>query len=1100
MPEVQPQSGSSKNNASLIDPIIVTPPKPDPPPEPAVAAPPGAITMENGRVMLNINPEPVNDLSLSYMERRDNTPSDETLAIMSEQQQNQQAFSEAMKRQGVPEEETQAEVRGGNTEPWIDPITVFAGAGGATAMLTKSVGKGLLSGAIGATAEYPIGTATDLMPEKYQLPANLAFGLISGVTLESAAEKAIVKALESNGVKVTQKVISEHYARILEDIKSGEFQRLAGKVINNEAGSVPVGQDLQETITRNLVDTLKTESSTSTAALVAQKKRPLFEVRSEMATEDKAQAFFDMPNAIDQRSFPGRDIPDKAININFSRIDTEDDIKEVIFKTSELYKTEINEARRNVITNGALGQLADDLGFPLDTLLQRKQGQAFNAETALASRKILVASADNLRGLAQKASGLEASDLDKFAFRRALNTHYAIQSQVSGMTAEAGRALQQFRIGVESEEALVGQIKSSLESLRSMERGGATEQLASMILTLDSAGQVTKFTRDIRKASTMDMIREYWINAILSGPVTHAVNMTSNALVAITQPVERVTGAVFGRFFQALGQGEAEIKMGEAVGQVLGIKQGFEDGFKFVGELSRIATDESLGDAWKHLANVISTPMATGKMEYRPAINGTNLNLSGNIGRAADLLGEVVRLPGTALQAEDAVFKGIGYRMELWAQAYRTAAAEGLSGQGLSSRIVDLVNNPSATIQKAASDAADYQTFTSRLGDTGRYLQGLLSSHPIFTFIVPFLKTPTNVFKYFGERTPLALLSKTIREDIGSGGALRDMALAKITLGSTIMSLAGMWAYDGTITGAGPKEPELQQAWRRTGWQPYSFKIGGSYFSYGRLEPLGTLLGVAATVGEIVKEYDIGNIEDVDHLYAAGAIALSRNVADKTFLQGVSKFINAYHNPGTYQTNYIRDFATSFEPNVLAQVTQREVDPVVREVNSLIDAFKAKTPLLSDTLFPKRNIWGEPLTRENMPMVPDVVSPILASTDKKSKIDNELKKLNIGFDLPKKMLQGVEMIPAERDRLIQLVGNEWKDPSNGMGLKEFLTDFIQSDDYKRQSKEGKIKAINHIYDQYKKAATDQLLQEFPDLAANVEKRKNRKQEELQSVY
>jgi hypothetical protein len=93
----------------------------------------------------------------------------------------------------------------------------------------------------------------------------------------------------------------------------------------------------------------------------------------------------------------------------------------------------INEARRQKITNDELPKLADDLGMTVDDLLARRQGAAFNAEQILAARKILVASGENLVKLANAAKN--GSEMDLALFRRAMSQHRAIQSQVSGMTA-----------------------------------------------------------------------------------------------------------------------------------------------------------------------------------------------------------------------------------------------------------------------------------------------------------------------------------------------------------------------------------------------------------------------------------------------------------------------------------------------------------------------------------------------------------------------------------------------------------------------------------------------------------------------------------------
>jgi hypothetical protein len=42
-------------------------------------------------------------------------------------------------------------------------------------------------------------------------------------------------------------------------------------------------------------------------------------------------------------------------------------------------------------------------------------------------------------------------------------------------------------------------------------------------------------------------------------------------------------------------------------------------------------------------------------------------------------------------------------------------------------------------------------------------------------------------------------------------------------------------------------DPTIRRQWELTGWKPWSIKIGNTYCSYNRLDPLGAMLGIAAT-------------------------------------------------------------------------------------------------------------------------------------------------------------------------------------------------------------------------------------------------------------
>ena len=235
---------------------------------------------------------------------------------------------------------------------------------------------------------------------------------------------------------------------------------------------------------------------------------------------------------------------EKAININFAHIESPEDIQQVIAKTAEVYGEEIQAARRGVRPNVTTQRAANLLGMTPEDLLARRKGQAFNPEEALAARRILVSSAENVWNLAKKVQTLEATDMDRFEFRKAMNLHYAIQSQVSGMTAEAGRALQSFKIGAASTEVKTKQIK---ELLGQLPEGMTIDHLAEAIASMGSVEGISKAIPKMMRATTKDMFLEAWINGLLSGPQTHAINTLSNTLNAVWQVPERFLGSLIGR-------------------------------------------------------------------------------------------------------------------------------------------------------------------------------------------------------------------------------------------------------------------------------------------------------------------------------------------------------------------------------------------------------------------------------------------------------------------------------------------------------------------------------------------------------------------------
>lgn len=771
--------------------------------------------------------------------------------------------------------------------------------------------------------------------------------------------------------------------------------------------------------------------------------------------------------------------PKQAKNINLANINSTDDVDKLIDGIAQTESTKINKARREIITHEETKKLADDLGMTVDDLLDRRRGQAFNAEQAVAARRLLVASGENLIKLAKKAA--TGSDEDVAIFRRAMSQHSAIQSQVSGLTAEAGRALQSFRIKAASAGAQERAIKEALDA-----GGGAefSKDMASKIAQLEDAHQINQTVKGLLGARTKDMMYEAWINGLLSSPATHAVNVLSNSIVTAWAAGERKVASLIG---DALG--DQTIPDGEVTSQLKGMVEGTKDGMRL---------------AWHAIKTGEPSDAAT-KIEAqdRRAISAENLNLSGAPGQFADFIGEVVRTPGRFLTAGDELFKTIGYRMELNAQAFRQGYNDGLRGEELAVRVNDLVSNPPENLHIAAVNASRYQTFTQELGTAGKSVQTAVNRIPGARIVVPFIKTPTNIMKYVGERTPLAPLAKGVREEISAGGARRDMALAKIATGSMVMAAAADYTLSGQVTGGGPKNPDMKKALLATGWQPYSIKVGDTYYSYSRLDPVGAFVGISADISEI-----LGQVSEADALdmTTAAVISVAQNVTSKTYLSGVSEFFDVMSSASSdpeannrKAQRWIERMAGSLVPAGVAQV-ERTIHPGLSATQGIVEKIQSRLPGYSGDLPPRRNIFGEPIVLSGG-LGPDIMSPIYTSVDKDEPVADEIVKQQTLVRMPLKSIQGVELDTNQYDRYIQLYSGK-DNRFVQMPLKAKLSETFRTNGYINATEGqegGKSVFIRSIFEAYRETAKQQMIEEFPELRMNIMKLKSQRVESLTGV-
>jgi len=773
-----------------------------------------------------------------------------------------------------------------------------------------------------------------------------------------------------------------------------------------------------------------------------------------------------------------------AGNINLDRIKAPQNIDDELMKFSQVFSSEIDEARRGTITNRETSNLSNLLGMTAEDLLQRKKGTAFNnAEQALAARRILVSSADNLSALAKKVSTLEASDIDKFEFRKALNLHYAIQSQVSGATAETGRALQSFNITAKSSQVKISQIKDLLESLPG---GASTEKMAEAIASFDSPEQIGAFARNVQKATTVDMFLEAWINGLLSGPQTHVVNMTSNSLFMAWQVPERLLASGISKL-----AGDDAISSKEAVAQTYGLMEGFFDGIKAAGHVIKtgisadtLSKTESLKYKSISAANIKELPIIK-KLDPNALTEG------GTAARAVDFLAEAIRSPGRALLAEDEFFKSVGYRMELRARAMRAVQQEGLSGQGAATRITQILTDAEThapDIHLAAIDAARYMTFTQPIEND--ILNSISKSrNPIVKVIAPFVRTPTNILKAGIERSLIApIIMKSVRADIKAGGARRDLALARMSLGSMMMGLVTKASIEGKITGGGPSNKEEFKTWRRM-HQPYSVAIKGKEYSFNRLEPIGMVFGLAADFAAISGLAGEELQPEIDELAGAITASIAKNVTSKTWLTGLSNAIQALDDPDRYGSRYVQGFVKSLVPSIVAQA-ERTIDPEMEAIYSNMDAIKSRIPGLSASLPRMRNLWGEPISiaidknRSWSEAIFTTLSPVYIAETGNDPIDKELLVNNIHIRNQDRVqvFKGIsiELTPQQYDDFIVIM-NKQPLQSTGANLKSSLNDMVKNNEqYKRAGKDLKETIIRAKLLEAKELAKMKWLEKNPE--------------------
>lgn len=806
----------------------------------------------------------------------------------------------------------------------------------------------------------------------------------------------------------------------------------------------------------------------------------------------------------------------QEIQINFARINAPNDVKAAIdqLANDERLIDSIQKERRGVRPNKQTQAAADKIGTQgsFDQLIERRTGDAFNAEQIVAARTLYNDSTQKLLELADVAARPEASDIDVFNFRKMVATHHAIQKEVLGVRAEAGRALQAWSIPTGVTTRGLKDIEQILAEF------GGTEASKDLARTLAankdrlSADAINVLTQKGALARTVEAVAEARTLGLLTNPQTHIVNLAGNASTAVTLGIER-----------ALASTRGNVEIGEALQYFHSFMQSNKEALANAAEAFRTG----------------QTGFGLGKIDLPPvrATSQDQLNATGvfkPFGLAIDHYGQFLsKYVGGSLAAGDEYFKTQLYKAQLRSLAFREGREKGLQGADLKKHIATAVNDPSPRLRADAQEFALYGTHTRNLGKAGQNFQSLVAQVPGARFLVPFIRTPVNIFKFNFERTPLALLNSKIRQDITAGGIRADQALTRIGLGTSFLFMGTDLAMDGRITGGGPPDGRLQASLRRTGWQPYSVKVGDKYVSYARMEPFATWLGMSADFAEILTNYEPYDLEmqdNTERLATAAVSALSSQVVGKTFLQGVADTASVLADPDRRAEEFINQFTGSFVPAGVAAIERAE-DPSLNYVFDQMAAIKSRIPGMSADLPKRYNVWGEEIKLnyyddKGLPKEADAIvaflNPFYVSKKRNDPVDKFLMENGFQFGPPPKVQQfdGVPInlrdYPQIYADLVRIRGAEVTLPKYGdVTMREFFEDLI-ADESPRSlvffndftDRDEQQQFVRNVVSDYTTAAKQAIRDQYPiidqivsqETVAVEEFNQNRRPEEVFQLF
>lgn len=810
-----------------------------------------------------------------------------------------------------------------------------------------------------------------------------------------------------------------------------------------------------------------------------------------------------------------------ARHINMNYFQTDDGVAQIITKLSNAFSDLPKQSDQQL--RAAAQDISNTLGTRPEDVLNYAESIAGRdidklPATQLALRSFLLAHAEKVGQLARVADMFPDNAVAQANLSQSLETAMRLYKRVSLNATQLGRGLRQQGISV-GEGANVemttlrDQGTIDVASLAPEQRQALARMLA---LTGDPEGMMQgllmpkAIARAAAPRSLNPLVRAYQVSrdwatswfmeSILSGPPTHFVNAVSNAGMAFLRPAEF--------YFSGLAPGQAAALRRQAGADLFtGLWTELYDSARMAGK----AFEEGSPVLIPNQSRTAS--VATGR--FGASTNFSSLPDWAN--RGLGWLNTLFHTPSRMLTTADEFFSQLNYRAKLRADILAQARLDGVTDPAematrLRTQQAFGFNSQGMGIYDRAKAYTEYLTFKGQLDPSnglienlGSHLQAMVADHPELRFIIPFVRTPTKIFEVGLEHTPvLGFAMKSLREDFAAGGDRRAVALAQQAFGATLLTGAWLGAKSGVITGRGPSNPVLNQAWRQIdNREPYTLNTPIGRVAIRRLGPPFQILGQVADLVNMSGEL---SQEDNKNAFGVLLAALTANAMSQTYARGPVDFLDALTSgdPNKWSRLVQNNYVAPIVPNVVRlgnpDRVQRETNngtngpaTISNEVDKLLNSIAAGVPGWSETLEPRRNLFGEeilkgpgylqhflnPFTVSSVPKSPQVAQ---AMVDLGKALGSMPNKVQQGVDWSDRSLWTKDArngTPGQSpyDRWLELLNQ----PVNGRTTRQEMVDFITSRPFAGMEDGIRIGRATAIVQRRLAFARSQVLGEYPAL-------------------
>ena len=509
----------------------------------------------------------------------------------------------------------------------------------------------------------------------------------------------------------------------------------------------------------------------------------------------------------------------------------------------------------------------------------------------------------------------------------------------------------------------------TVDQILKLADSGDTKALMKVTQQLHLAATNPKALKMILKAQAgnpvIKITNELFINSILSSPITHQVNMISTALNTAVRPFQKIVGGVAEGDTATIKRAvkdlyyltTASLESMYMAGKAFMNNANIIDSANQTVDMSKLnaidVSERGFGIKAIHGFYTLPQRFLMAEDEFFKQVNFRAFIRAEIWERASKM----------KFKDNDSYNKYIEGEFK---KIINVVNKESMLGK---------LTKQNALLYKKARQYSQEATFTEDLmkGTSGKFIQDLVNDQPLLRQIIPFVRTPLNLLKQFNKSNPLTLLLtdkpffkenfafvKEQAEELASSNAsVRAIAKGRTITGGMFWGVGITAAFslnDPTarvaITGGLPANKAAREKLLATGFLPYSFrlrvkeediekyglegkgyeviphpelpdvkyvrgadgKLAYKYVSYKRLDPFAMFLSTSADLAKVTGLLGEEAQLEKDSLYQVAMAAMYNNLADKSYLRGITELVQVMRNESSLNGYLMNRLATLAVP------------------------------------------------------------------------------------------------------------------------------------------------------------------------------------------